>query len=965
MARGTGSILDYSDLTLQIASAGGAEPRTILDTTIGAALADDRGRIVQANPAFCQFLGYPLHTLVGMSLDELTHADDRERTCKTFETLRLGRKTTSTYEKRYMRRDGSTVWSITTVCRLAADKADDPPLYIGFIQDITSQKNIEKKLRATRSQYQDLVENIGVGLALIDKHHRIQMVNSELARAFGRETDYFPGRSCFHEFEGRPEVCPHCPGVKTMASGQPQAVITEGVVPGGRRVRVRIKAFPVFDSDGACSGFVELIEDLSKMLKMEIALQESEDRFKALADAAPIGIFEVSTEGRNTYSNAAWERMSGLTMEESLGTGWTAAIPEEDRQEVEQSWQQAKRKEQPWQKEHRLRHRDGEMRWVQASATPVRDLNGELLRYVGTVVDLTSRKIAMQKLAESEQRFRGIYEKSAVGMNMFAQNGRIIDANPAFCAFVGYPLNTLQTMNIRQFCDPNETDRICVLPAHPDDSDGADTRERRFLHKDGTTVWGEVTEVWIPGGGDDEGFGVGIVQDITRKKEAQERLEYLTHHDELTGLPNHKLLRDRLDHAIAKARRNKVQVGVLMIGIDRFGKIIGTFDHAIGDRILCRVTERLGQLVRQADTLARMGDTEFVILLEDVEKLKTTRVVAQNILSSVAEPITVNNHAFHITASLGISLFPDDGWDADHLLRNASAAMNRAKQQGGDLFEYFIPELNVRTRELIGLEADLRKALDNQAFVLHFQPQIDLRSRHTVGFEALTRWRHPTRGLISPADFIPLAEETGLIVPLGEWILRRACRQNMAWQRAGLPPVRMAVNISPRQFRRTDLPGLVRRILDETGHPPALLELEITESMVMEDVNRAIGIMQELSDMGVHLAIDDFGSGYSSLHYLKRFPVKRLKVDRSFVKDVMTDPNDAAIAAAVVALAQSMNLEVVAEGIETEAQLAFFLGKGCQFCQGYLFSKPLEAAQAGEYLRAGKQSVRLQTPPPG
>jgi EAL domain-containing protein (putative c-di-GMP-specific phosphodiesterase class I) len=258
--------------------------------------------------------------------------------------------------------------------------------------------------------------------------------------------------------------------------------------------------------------------------------------------------------------------------------------------------------------------------------------------------------------------------------------------------------------------------------------------------------------------------------------------------------------------------------------------------------------------------------------------------------------------------------------------------------------------LNVRTRELIRLEVDLRKALKKEEFVLHFQPQIDLRSRAIAGFEVLVRWQHPERGLVQPGDFIPTAEETGVIVPIGEWILRQACLRNMAWLTAGLTPVSIAVNISPRQFRRVDLPALVRRILDETGHPPELLELEITESMVMDDVGRAIEIMKELAAMGVHLAIDDFGSGYSSLLYLKRFPVQRLKVDRNFVKDIMTDANDAAIAGAVVALAKAMHLEVVAEGIETEEQLAFFLEKGCEFCQGYLFSKPLDAAMATDFL---------------
>ncbi len=943
-------MLDPSDLVLHTPVAAGSSLRAIEGVTIGIALADCRRTLLQANAAFCDYLGYALPELLGMNIDELTHPDDRERTAQVFQTLQAHEDPVHAYEKRYLHKSGAVLWSLTTVNRLAADAPGDPPLFVGFIQDITPQKDIERKLRSTKGLYQALVENLGVGLSLIDRDHRIQMVNSTLAQIFERTPEDFVGRSCFREFERRQAICPHCPGVPAMESGQPQTVVTEGVLADGRHFKVRIKAFPVFDAEGGCSGFVELIEDLSNQLQTELALQASEGRFKALAEAAPIGIFEVDAAGQNTYSNPAWVRMTGLSVEESLGYGWAAAIPAEDRQRVVASWKEAKHHTEPWQREHCLLHRNGELRWVQAAAVPVRDNNGELQRYVGTIVDLTEQKQAMQQLAESEQRFRSIFEKSGVGMCVISREGQILDANPAFCSFVGYPLDELQTVKGEFLTHPDDRARTRqVLDSFTSTASGI-VFQQRCVRKDGATVWGEVTFVWVSGGKDGRGFGVSIVQDITRKMEAQTRLEYLDHHDELTGLPNQKLLKDRLAHAIAKAKRAHTKMGILLIGLDRFSKIIGSFDHQTGNLVLCQIADRLRKVVRQADTLSRLGGTEFVILLEDFQDLKATRVVARNVLRQIAEPFKIHSHSFYLTASLGISLCPDDGEDAETLLRTASVAMNRAKQQGGNLFEYFIPALNVRTRELLSMEADLRNALQNGEFVLHFQPQVELSTRRLIGFEALIRWRHPLRGLVSPADFIPLAEDSGVIVAIGEWVLREACLRNMAWQQAGLAPVRMAVNISPRQFRRVDLPGLVRRILDETGHPPEQLELEITESMVMEDVERAIEIMKAIADMGVHLAIDDFGSGYSSLHYLKRFPVKRLKVDRSFVKDVLTDANDAAIASAVVALAKTMNLEVVAEGIETEEQFGFFLERGCDFCQGYLFSKPLEPAQAGAFL---------------
>jgi diguanylate cyclase (GGDEF)-like protein/PAS domain S-box-containing protein len=813
-----------SDLVLQVSPPPEFSLKSIRGAGFGVAVLDSAGAILQANPAFCDFLGYPSRELVGLTIDALTHPADRDRTGQTFQSLQASADSAHTYEKRYLRKDGSIAWSITTVHCLAGDSPDQKPTFIGFIQDLNPQKDIGEKLRAAKGMYEALVENIGVGLSLVDRDHRILMVNSTLGQMLGREPGEFVGRYCFREFENRSEICAHCPAVRAMESGKPQSVITVGVKGDGSPIKVRIKTFPVFDAGGVANGFIELIEDLSGQLKMETALQESEDRF------------------------------------------------------------------------------------------------------------------------------RSIFEKSGVGMKVLGRDGQIIDANPAFCNFVGYSLEELKTLNVASLTRSGKYGQAEGV-LHSFLKNGSQvTFQECFLHKDRRTVWGEITGVWVPGGGDGQGFGVGIVQDITKKKEAQARLEYLDYHDELTGLPNQKLLKDRLSHAIAKAKRGHGLLGVMLIGLDRFTKIISSFDHQTGDLVLRRIADRLQETVRQADTLARFGDTEFVILLEDVEKLKTTRVVARNILQRIAEPISIQGHSLHITASLGIGLFPGDGEDAEHLLRSASAAMNRAKQLGGDLFEYFIPQLNVRTRELIRLEVDLRKALKKEEFVLHFQPQIDLRSRAIAGFEVLVRWQHPERGLVQPGDFIPTAEETGVIVPIGEWILRQACLRNMAWLTAGLTPVSIAVNISPRQFRRVDLPALVRRILDETGHPPELLELEITESMVMDDVGRAIEIMKELAAMGVHLAIDDFGSGYSSLLYLKRFPVQRLKVDRNFVKDIMTDANDAAIAGAVVALAKAMHLEVVAEGIETEEQLAFFLEKGCEFCQGYLFSKPLDAAMATDFL---------------
>ena len=344
-------------------------------------------------------------------------------------------------------------------------------------------------------------------------------------------------------------------------------------------------------------------------------------------------------------------------------------------------------------------------------------------------------------------------------------------------------------------------------------------------------------------------------------------------------------------------------------------------------------------------TLWRVGGDEFLIILEEIEDVKDVAAVAQKILHQLSFPVEVAAYQLYTTASIGISLYPNDGADVDTLMKSADAAMYRAKEQGRNNYQFYTSDMNARAHELLLLESSLRHALEEEQFTLFYQPQFDLVSGDMIGLEALVRWRHPEYGIVSPADFIPLAEETGLIVPLGEWVLRTACRQNRTWQQAGYPPVRVAVNISARQFRQAGLAADIAGILSETGLDPCWLELEITESVIMGYAEKTIRTMQDISAMGVQLAIDDFGSGYSSLGYLKRFPISKLKIDQTFVRDVLTDPNDAAISASVIALAQSMSLEVIAEGIETREQLEFMRDKGCYQGQGYYFSRPLPAAE--------------------
>jgi diguanylate cyclase (GGDEF)-like protein len=435
------------------------------------------------------------------------------------------------------------------------------------------------------------------------------------------------------------------------------------------------------------------------------------------------------------------------------------------------------------------------------------------------------------------------------------------------------------------------------------------------------------------------------------RKQAEERIRHLANYDELTGLPNRSMFQQRLHHALAQALRHTRPLAVLFIDLDRFKNINDTLGHEAGDRVLREVAERLRGCLRDSDTVGRLGGDEFVVLLEGLPQLADVAAVAQKILDAAARPFMLAAREYHIGASIGISAFPEDGKDLQTLMKNADAAMYRAKEQGRNNFQFYSAQMNVYSFDRLALESSLRHALERNEFLLHYQPKVDVRSGNITGTEALVRWQHPDMGMVAPAQFIPVAEETGLIVPIGEWVLRTACAQNREWQRQGFPHLRVAVNLSPRQFRQENLVREVSRILHETGLDAGSLELEITESMVVQDPGQAAKILTELRAMGISLSIDDFGTGYLSLAYFKRFPINSVKIDRSFIQDLPGVADTAAITRAIIAIADSLKLKVVAEGVESEEQLDFLREHKCPEIQGYYFSRPLPPHELAGMLR--------------
>lgn len=447
----------------------------------------------------------------------------------------------------------------------------------------------------------------------------------------------------------------------------------------------------------------------------------------------------------------------------------------------------------------------------------------------------------------------------------------------------------------------------------------------------------------------------GTTLDITARIRAESEIQQLINFDSLTGLPNRNLLHDRLNQSISLSARDQQLLGVLYLDLDRFKSINETLGHKIGDNLLQQVSNRLKACMRDSDTLARLGGDEFAIVLSCLDGIECISKTTKKIQTILAEPFFIDSNEIYTTASTGVAVYPMDGDDSNTLLKHAELAMYQAKEQERSSFQFFSSEMNTRIMERMQLEITMRKAVERREFFLLYQPQIDTETRRMVGVEALLRWQHPHLGVITPDKFISLAEETGLIIPIGEWTLIEACRQNRAWQQQGLPPVRMAVNLSARQFSQHGLDEMIRAILLESGMESQWLELEITESTIMHNAESNVEVLNHLKEMGIHLAIDDFGTGYSSLAYLKHFPINRLKIDKSFVCDITTNPDDAAIAEIIVKMAQTLKLSVMAEGVETKAQMDFLSFHGCHEMQGYYFSRPVTADEITSLLGSENQ----------
>ncbi|MDO8930876.1 MAG: EAL domain-containing protein [Rhodocyclaceae bacterium] len=679
-------------------------------------------------------------------------------------------------------------------------------------------------------------------------------------------------------------------------------------------------------------------------------LQQSERRFRDVAESAGEFIWEIDARQTYVYLSERAAEVFGLPLEKLIGSSVFDYVPPDEHEVLRLRIGELGRNGRPFRKfELHICRPDGECRWVAYSGTPLLTADGRLTgTYRGTAEDVTQRKRSEESLLLADK----VFANSDQAILITGPDANIISVNPAFTTITGYTAAEAVGKNPRLFSSGRHDAAFYAAMWGELRRSGAWAGEVWDRRKSGEIYpkWLSINAVQDPASGDTTHY-VAIFSDITDRKENEARIEHLAYHDHLTGLPNRFALLARLTQSLADARRNGQQLALMFIDLDHFKTINDSLGHDVGDQLLVAVARRIRAALRETDTVARLGGDEFVIVVPGLAGPEDAAHVAEKVIAFINDPLALAGHTLHTSPSIGIGIFPTDGTDADTLMKNADTAMYHAKQHGRNAYHFFAADMNTAATERLMMETQLRAALDRNEMRLVYQPQVDLASGEVVGVEALVRWHHPERGLVSPLQFIPVAEETGLIVPLGAWILDEACRQAVAWTKAGLPPVRIAVNLSAHQFRDRNLAHQVAATLARTGLAANRLELEITESAVMENAAQAIETLRALRDQGIQLAIDDFGTGYSSLAYLKRFPLSRLKIDRSFVMDLEQDANDVAIVRSIVALAHTLGLAVIAEGIETAAQLAMLKDFACAEGQGYLFSRPLAPDDLAAFLR--------------
>ena len=684
-------------------------------------------------------------------------------------------------------------------------------------------------------------------------------------------------------------------------------------------------------------------------LQNEIALRESEASLKKALTISGIGSLVMDIKTGMWNNSDILDQLFGI--DEAYGRtleGWKALIHPDDRTHiVDYFTKDVLVQGKPFDKEYRIiRHNDQAERWVHGICKLEFDAQGQPLKMLCTIQDITARKQAEDALVKLSLAI----EQSPESIVITDLEGNIEYVNNTFTSVTGYSLNEVLGKNPR-ILQSGKTPQVTYAVMWALLSRGKQwSGELINRNKDGREYLESVVISPVRQADGRITNYVAVKTDITDKRQAEERIERLAHFDQLTDLPNRILLNDRFKFSLSLAQRNDEPVAVMFLDLDHFKNINDTLGHSIGDQLLMEIAKRLKSSLREQDTVSRLGGDEFILILPDTDADSAAHV-AIKLIEAVSRPFQIRNHELITTPSIGIAIYPNDGEDLETLSKNADAAMYRVKQGSRNDFCFFTQEMQEHSMRRLQLSNALRHALAHHELQLHYQPQVSIEDGHIVGAEALLRWQHPELGMISPAEFIPIAEDSGLIIKIGEWVLRTAAVQLKSWMDSGLPPMLMAVNLSAVQFRQANITEVITGILDEVGLPHEYLELELTEAAAMDDPKAAIAVMDKLLEQGIRMSIDDFGTGYSSLSYLKKFSVYKLKIDQSFVQNITDDPDDKAIVTAIISMASSLGMHTIAEGVETAGQLDYLRLQGCNDAQGYYFSKPLTAEKFASFAK--------------
>ncbi len=907
---------------------------------------DRQGKYLGCNMAMEKLLGLQRSEIVGKTVSEVYTPAEAKVYREADEDLYVGGET-QVYENTLTSQDGTRHNCMFHKAVYRNAKGEISGL-VGSVLDITDRMKAEQALQESERYNRMLFEQFPVGMIVHQRDTKLLDVNSAFASILGMTAEETIGR-CLLDF-APPEELKQTQRLMEvgLSQGQYGPIEIHLVNRDGGQVPVHLSGMAF--SRGEEYVMLSSVEDVSARLRANEALRQSEERFRTTFETSPDAIsINRLKDGLYIEVNQGFSDLTGFQRNEvlgktpvELGVWGDIARRTELLKELEEFGAVSN-----FETIYQLK--DGETATVLISARVI-EIGGEAM-VLSVIKNIEELKRSEANVRQSEKKYRRIFEHIQDVYYESALDGRILEISPSVERNLGFSREALLGTSFNElYINLKERQKVVMTLQ----KDGF-IRDYEIWLRDHEGVHRPCAISAILTEDDQSGQNkiVGSLRDITERKNAEEETRQLAYFDTLTGLPNRALFNDRLNQASAQSRRNGDLVGVLFLDLDRFKDVNDTRGHASGDLLLKLTAQRLKACVRQSDTVARLGGDEFVLLLNGVKQEQEVLLVAQKVLRMMAAPVDLEGQEVFTTTSIGVVLAPMDGQDVDMLMKHADMAMYAAKAEGRNTYKFFSKEMNRKAMERHAVEISLRRAIREEEFFLVYQPQIDLESGRLIGVEALLRWQDPHKGLIGPDAFIPVAEDTGLIRSIGEWVLLEACKQGQVWREQGYPSLKIGVNLSGHQFKQSDFLDMVELALQTSGLPPGHLELELTESVLMENARETIAILTDLKIRGVKLAVDDFGTGYSSLSYLKNFPIDRIKIDRSFVLDITTDPNDATIVETIIAMARSLGLRVLAEGVETQEQLEFLRSRQCNELQGYYIGKPMPADQLTELLKVG------------